>query len=212
MPPLALPPTLLAADAAPQVGTTDAAASSDVFPKHIVPWHQWVLFDPFLSPRDSHLYFGLVTEQPVGGGPGTQQGGFTLGFGQGIESRRGHLFAHIDRDWLFRLTGSGHAVLNLLQYGVFAGPALGPLEIGGGASLGLAQVHFAQGGFGLGFLSPRAEVSATLLLGPIRVAVQAYDEYAWRWTSGPSAFVRGVLLEIGLGSSPKLPDKYKLVP
>ncbi len=186
------------------------SAPSQGVPPHSIPWRTWDLFDPYLSLRDVRLEGGPLVEQPVGSGPASRQGGFFVGFGQGIETARGPLWLRLERDWLFRWSGGGHGVFNLFQFGIVGGPAIGPLAVAGGVELGVAQIHFGEGGFGLGFLSPRAKAGVTLTLGSVRVAVQGYEEYAWRWTGGPSAFVRGVVLELGLTSTPGLPEKYRL--
>jgi len=181
------------------------------FPPHSLVWHEKPLIDPYLSFHDKHGDVGLVTEQPVGGGPGSAQGGFVLGFGQVYENRKEHLLARLERDWWVRLTGKSHVVLDIPTFAFLGGPRLGPLALTGGVGLGLLQFHFGDGGFGFGMFSPRAIANASLTFGPVRVGVEAYDEYAWRWTSGgSSAFVRGVLLEIGLVAPPELPEKYRL--
>jgi hypothetical protein len=181
-------------------------------PPHSIVWHRWLVLDPFLSWRDKHVDFALVREHPPGAPSGADQGGFALGFGQIYESRASFLFTRFERNWLFRTTGDAHVVLTLPEYQVLAGPRLGPLEVAGGFGLGFLNVHFGGGGFGLGLFSPRAVADAALTFGPVRVGVQAYEEYAWRWMNGPSDFVRGLILEVGLVSPPNLPEKYRLEP
>lgn len=177
-------------------------------PKGSFVWRPWWLFDPFLSPRELVVSGALVHERPTRGG---DHGGFALAVGPSIETRRGALIFRGQVQYGLRRTGDSHLVLELFRYGYAVGVALGPIELDARIGLGLSDIHFGAGGFGLGFLSPRVGVGAAIKAGGLRVGLLAFRDYAPRWTAGPDARIEGFLLDIALGSPPKgLPPRFRL--
>jgi hypothetical protein len=110
-----------------------------------------------------------------------------------------------------RVSDPSHWVLSLARYSYAGAVMVGPVELSGRAGTTVAEVHFGSSGFGLGFLSPRVSVGATLDVGMVRIGAVAFSEYAWRWLGGPNAAVQGLLLELALGRSPDgLPSYYRV--
>ena len=204
----------LFADAAPVTAPADAPPAPptdtvDHVPPHSVPLHPWVIFDPHLARREIYVWGGPVHERPADGSPASD--GVAAGLGWSLETRRSVFLLRGTLQYGIRGTGNGHFVPTLAQYTYGAGLALGPVEITASAGLVALELHFGHDGFGVGGLSPRADVGASITLGRLRIGAHLFSEYSWRWTSGgPSAFVRGAVFELALGGKPPLPDMYRV--
>jgi hypothetical protein len=194
---------------------SDPVADEELRPGAIAPgsivWHPWPLFDPHLSPRETILTGGPVEERY--GATLPSRSGFEATFGRSIETRAAPFFVRLEVEYGLRLTG-GHWVLSFPRYTYAGGLMLGAVEVTGRFGSSLASVHFGSGGFGLGFLSPRASLGAAVRVGPVRVGLLAFGEYSWRWFGGSeprSSRVDGFLVELSLGGRPEgLPPFYRI--
>jgi len=134
--------------------------------------------------------------------------------GRSIETRAAPFFVRLEADVGLRLTGGSRWVVSAPRYTYAGGLMLGPVELTARVGGAIAEVHFDTGGFGLGFLSPRASVGAAFRWGLVRVGVLGFGEYSWRWLGGPgprSARVQGVLVELSFGGRPEgLPPFYRI--
>lgn len=195
---------------------SDPVAEEALPPGGIAPgsivWHPWPLFDPHLSPRETILTGGPVEERY--GGTLPSRSGFEATIGRSIETRAAPFFVRLEVEGGFRLTGGSHWVMSLPRYSYAGGLMLGPLEVNARFGSALAEVHFGSGGFGLGFLSPRASAGAAVRAGPVRVGVLGFGEYSWRWLGGSeprNALVQGLLVELSFGGRPDgLPSFYRI--
>jgi len=118
-----------------------------------------------------------------------------------------------------RVHESGHVVVGLRGYSYGAGVTLGPVGLEGHAGIRLVDLHFGNDGFGgrgfgLGGLTPSTGASASIRLGPMRVGVGAFSEYAYRWfSSRPAEPLWGFTLDLAFGGQPLgLPAPYELGP
>jgi hypothetical protein len=192
----------------PSTAATLEVSAQDHIPPHTVPLHPWLILDPHLSRRETYLWGGPVWEQPTDSNP--SHDGFAAGYGHSIETRRGVLLVRGNVEHGFRFTGGNHLVVGLFQLMFGAGIAVGPVELTARAGTAVVELQMGHDGFGFGAFSPRADVGAAITVGPLRVGVRAVSEYSWRWTDGPSAFIRGVILEAAMGGVPVLPDYYRV--
>lgn len=205
---LPVPAASVSVPAAPAPPETLDESAQDHIPAHTIPLHPWPILDPHLSRRETYLWGGPVWEQPTDSTP--VHDGFAAGFGHSIETRRGVLLARGNVEHGFRFTGGNHLVVGLAQLMFGAGLALGPVEVTARAGTAVVELQMGHDGFGFGAFSPRADVGAAITVGPLRVGVRALSEYSWRWTDGPSAFIRGVIFEAAMGGVPVLPDYYRV--
>lgn len=86
-----------------------------------------------------------------------------------------------------------------------AGISLGPFQPEVRLGLALLTVDVFHGEWSGELLSPRVGVAVGLKLGKIRLDIQGYSEYLWRWF-GPDYTIRGISLGVRLeASKPKPP-------
>jgi hypothetical protein len=156
--------------------------------------------DPHLSSPAARLTGGFVWDRSVDDGP--ERPGFEATIGESKETRVTPWIVRLEVEYGLRRTTDAHWVLALPRYSYAAGIALGPIEATARCGVSVAEVHFGAGGFGLGFFSPRVAAGAALRAGPLGIGLVAFGEYAWRWTGGPDARVRGVLVEVSLTGRP----------
>jgi hypothetical protein len=180
-------------------------------PPGTVPWHRWMLFDPYLAPRSTVFTGGPAWERFIG--QGYEHAGFEVTAGRAIEDPPAPrpFLVRLELEFGVRVSEPSHWVLSLARYSYAGAMRLGPVELSARAGTTVAEVHFGSSGFGLGFLSPRVSAGATISLGKVRMGAIAFSEYAWRWIGGPNALVQGLLFEIAFGPIPDgLPPYYAI--
>jgi hypothetical protein len=97
-----------------------------------------------------------------------------------------------------RILDSKSYALSIVQT-VRVGLELGPVEpeVGGGFST--FTVDAFHGDFSFEMLSPRASAAVWLHFGGLRLGVEAYGEYLWRWLGDSNYLLRGLEFEVSLG-------------
>lgn len=127
--------------------------------------------------------------------------GYSLGLGEGLTTVRGRFLVGGRLEHELRLVPRDALSLGLGRYYWEAGPRVRFFEPM--ARVGLTFLHVDYGhGFSFGMFSPRVGAGLWFKLPQSRVGVSAYAEYFWRWAGGPSAWVRGLTLEIQPDSPP----------
>jgi hypothetical protein len=203
--PPAPPPT---ATPTPGAAADDGVLEEGGIPPKSFVWHPWRMFDPFLSRREAVFGASYFREHDAGATP--DRGGVGIAVGQAIETRRSIFVVRTRVTFGLRDTANGHFVADLFRYVYSGGLRAGPFEATSQVGLAVADLHFGPGPWGLGFFSPHVGAGLAIQIGKVRIEVNANRDYQWRWTGGPSTFVEGIGLDVGVGGKdPKLPDRFR---
>jgi hypothetical protein len=177
--------------------TTPAAPSS---PANTDGAWRWSLaaWSPERQESSFELHYALVDFRPIGSP--------LVRWSQGSEFALGTRATAIVLP--FRLTWTSDPTLRILDSKSFAfsivqtvrlGLALGPIEpeIGGGVSTFTIDDFHAN--FSVQMFSPRVAAAIWAHLGNLRLGVEAYSEYLWRWLGDSNYLLRGLEFELSVG-------------
>lgn len=84
--------------------------------------------------------------------------------------------------------------------GLEGGAHLGIFEVGASAGVSALSVDVAHGDWSFGLLQPRVSALAGLKIQELRLRAVAFSEFYWRWFGEDSAFVRGIGLQLVVGT------------
>lgn len=84
--------------------------------------------------------------------------------------------------------------------GLEGGGHLGIFEVGTTAGLSAISVDVSHGDWSFGLLQPRVSAFAGLKIQQFRLRAVALSEFYWRWLGEDSAFVRGLGLQLVIGT------------
>jgi hypothetical protein len=178
--------------------TADAAARPTTISYAEVPlrWKRWALFDPFADRREQIYSIGRVewNERPSD----RVFEGVELKGGERISTQRGPWILSGRREVALRLMAPTTIALGLAVLSFTGNLAIGPLEIGAGPGVTLANIDYSSRDFSLGFLSPRATADAGVRLGIVRLGCSFSEEYLWRWWGRESARAESIMVEIAI--------------
>ncbi len=111
--------------------------------------------------------------------------------GETMTTFRPGLWVTLDKRTSFRSTRSSTYMLELASYEYLAGLRVGGLEVGAGVGLVPVGVDVSRGDWSVSFLSPRSLARFGFVIGDVRVSLDAFQQYTWRWWGEPDAWIRG---------------------
>lgn len=161
-----------------------------------IPWRVWPLFDPFVSRRETVLAFGLDQLRDVDSRDARDA--WTVGIAQGITTTRPFVWVNLERRLTFRSARRSTYMLDISQYQYTAGVRLFGLELGAGVGLSPLVIDVAKGDWSVSGISPSAVTRAGFKVGVVRVSVDAFSQYLWRWYGGPDARIQGFSIQLAL--------------
>jgi hypothetical protein len=111
---------------------------------------------------------------------------------------RPHLWARLQRDFVFRVSQPSSYALELSSYRFLAGLRAFGLEVGPSVGIVPLAVDLTDGRFGLSGLSPNAGFEVSFKVGVVRTAVSAYEQFVWQWLGSESSWMHGLTLQLSL--------------
>jgi hypothetical protein len=159
-----------------------------------LPWRVWPLFDPFVSRREALSSFGLDELREID--ERRPRNGWTIGIGDTMTTTRPYLWVNLERQLIFRSTQRSTYMLDLSRYGYTAGVRLLGLEVGAGVGLSPLAVDVSKGKWSVSAISPMALAKAGLKIGKVRLSVDAFSQYLWRWYGRANARIEGIAFQI----------------
>jgi hypothetical protein len=161
---------------------------------------RWTMaaWSPERQEASFELHYALVDYRPIGSAAARWSRGSEFGFGTRSTTLALPFRLTWTSDPTLRVLDSKSFALSIVQT-VRVGLALGPVEpeVGGGFSTLTADVF--HGDFSFEMLSPRAVAGLWIHLGNLRLGVEAYGEYLWRWLGDTNYLLRGVAFELSIG-------------
>lgn len=177
-----------------------AAAASPASPAEVpIPWKRWVLFDPFVSPREIVWFGGPASLRDVD--QVSPLRGVALGVAETIYETRGPLWLSLQRTGELRVL-SRWTIVPILRYLYEAGLRLGGVDIGAGPTLIPLTLDVSRSKFSFGGMSPGVAARIGYKIGGFRISLRAEREYLWRWFGQPSAVMSAFVLELA-GERPR---------
>lgn len=158
-----------------------------------IVWQVWPLFDPFVDRSATWLAAGRFERRVLG--ERRADPGWAASVGGSVTTLRRFLFVTVDQGVRLRVSDPSVAV-DLLGLSYTGGFRLGPLEAGVGVSFVPLTIEHDRA-FELGALSPGALARVGLVLGRVRIGVQAFEEYCLRWTTEHCS-LEGVTIDVSL--------------
>ena len=161
---------------------------------------QWTLaaWSPERQESAFELHYALVDYRPVGSSVARWSRGSELAFGSRSTARVLPFRLTWTSDPTLRILDAKSYALSFVQT-VRVGLALGPVEPEVGGGLSTFTVDAFHGDFSFEMFSPRASAAVWLHFGGLRLGVEAYAEYLWRWLGDSNYMLRGLEVEMSLG-------------
>jgi hypothetical protein len=190
MPAPALPPPVLAADAAAQGGPV-AASPIDTDIAHVT----WSIWEEEHQHHPLELNAGPIFWRKRGDSAAGMTQGFEGSVGSSTLVRIRPFVLLATTELTLRALDPASYALSYMQ-SLSAGLVLGPFEPDLRATLSMVTVDVLRGNWSAELFSPRIAAGAWLHLGRLGVGAHVFGEYLWRWLGNGDVIDRGVVFEL----------------
>jgi hypothetical protein len=192
MPPLALPPPVLAADvAAPPAPLPPVPVDTDI--SHVT-WSTW---EPQHEHHPLELHAGPIFWRKRGDRGDDPTQGFEGGVGSSTLVRVRPFVLFSTTELTLRAFDPSSYALSYMQ-SLSAGLVLGPFEPDLRATLSMATVDVLRGNWSAELFSPRIAAGAWLRIGRLGIGAHVFGEYLWRWLGNGDVLSHGVVFTLTL--------------